>query len=345
MIEEIRKTLAEMAQKTYGDVRRYHCRLQVGTQGASGYGLSGSVLDEETLTAVTAHLATQFPHATFDTGSVTVLRQPHPTMLVVATNLTGLYKEPSFLAERMSQVLNGQALELLKEAEKWAYVRQTDGYLGWVYRPYLAPLPQDRAVTHLVCAPTAVLRSQPEATATPVSRVLGGTVVEIAAAAQRWVQLSLAGDLSGWLPVDAVRACHALPAEEGARRAQIVTDAYQFTGVPYLWGGGSALGLDCSGFAQLLHRLSGVTIPRDADMQYEAGQVVEPPFQAGDLLFFGSPQGHRAISHVGVSVGGWHIVHASRSRNGVYCDDVQAVDFLRDIYLGARTFLSAPRAD
>ncbi len=107
----------------------------------------------------------------------------------------------------------------------------------------------------------------------------------------------------------------------------------------YLWGGCSAWGIDCSGFAQLMHRLSGVTLPRDADMQYEAGRPVDYPYQPGDLLFFGESGDRRKITHVAISLGGWDIIHSSRRINGVYHDNVQAVPGLRDSFAGARTFL------
>ena len=61
----------------------------------------------------------------------------------------------------------------------------------------------------------------------------------------------------------------------------------------------------------------------------EAGRPVEEPFKPGDLLFFGEAGAGRHITHVAISLGGWEIIHASRSRNGVYHDDVQAVDHLR----------------
>jgi cell wall-associated NlpC family hydrolase len=166
-------------------------------------------------------------------------------------------------------------------------------------------------------------------------------------------RVTLAGGQSGWVPAADLRGLTTLPTDEADRRAQIVADAARFIGVPYLWGGCTAFGIDCSGFAQMLYRLIGVAIPRDADMQCAAGRPIEsaptgpqmseaaaPPFEPGDLLFFGEPGESRTITHIGVSLGGWRIVHSSRSRNGVYEDDVQAVEHLRAGFIAARTFLA-----
>jgi cell wall-associated NlpC family hydrolase len=151
--------------------------------------------------------------------------------------------------------------------------------------------------------------------------------------------VALTGNHSGWLRAAALRSFDALPETPEARRTQIVKDAARFVGVQYQWGGCTAWGIDCSGFSQLMHRLSGVTLPRDADMQFAAGRPVEFPFQPGDLLFYGDPEKPGKIDHVSISFGGWDIIHSSRRINGVYYDNVQAVAGLRDNFAGARTFV------
>ena len=110
-------------------------------------------------------------------------------------------------------------------------------------------------------------------------------------------------------------------------------------GVPYLWGGTSGHGIDCSGFVRLLHRWVGVDTPRDADMQFEAAKPVEPPFEAGDLFFFAAKDSRRKITHVGVSLGDWKMIHASRRNNGVYIEDLQQHADLMDNYVRAGSFL------
>jgi hypothetical protein len=291
----------------------------------------GTVLDGGTATAVQTH----FPELTTE---LTVLRQATPEMLAVSTTLTGLYNKPGFGSGLDSELHNGQAVELLRSEESWAYVRQTDGYLGWMYRPYLAAKPTTEP-THLVSAPVAPLHLAPDAAAPLVSRVLGGTAVSITEAQNGWTCLDLVGGLTGWVPAHTLRQLPLPTLPEAQLRQRLVADAYSFTGVPYQWGGSSAYGIDCSGFAQMVHKLSGIQLPRDADMQFDNGRIVEPPFQPGDLLFFASPNGHRRITHVGVSLGEWQLIHSSRSQNGVYVDNVQEVKHLRETFAGARSYV------
>ena len=307
--------------------------------------LSGRVLDE----AQRAVLLNAFPGRQVDDSALRVMRKGARRM-AVAANLTSLQGRPTWLSEQLSQLLAGQMLEVLEEHDRWALVRQDDGYLGYAYLPYLttaAPLP----ATHIVAAPHGLLRAAPNGRL--IGRVLGGAYVTLmdqtsGSGPAGWGLVNVfAAECephpamlpAGWLPLDALRSLGALPADPGARRRQMMLDAPSMIGVPYLWGGSSANGIDCSGFAQWLHRLVGIALPRDADLQYQAGRPVEPPFQPGDLLFFAEPGDARAITHVTVSTGGWSIIHSSRRINGVGFDDVQAVPLLRDTFAGARTFV------
>lgn len=344
MIKQIRAALLKICRTYGGDSRTQLCRVEADDLVNGRCRLKGTILDAETLMAVTQSLNHQFPGITFDMAAVQVLRQSPPKLLTVSTNLAGFHRQPSRTAERVSEVLNGEVLEQLQEQHSWVRARQRDGYLGWVYRPYLSespPLPP----THMVAEPVSLMRAEPGLRASLVSRVMAGTKVVVTAVNNSWAHLILAGERGGWVPLADIRALDDLPRDEDGRRRQMMQDARGYTGVPYLWGGCSALGIDCSGLVQLLHRLVGVAIPRDADMQFDAGKPVERPFQPGDLLFFGSDQGHRSISHVAMSLGGWQVIHSSGPRNGVYEDDVQAVSWLQDAFLGARSFISDPNED
>ncbi len=335
MTENVSAAVAEVAA-LFTDTRLQHCQLKADADDRACK-LSGAVLDEATLQRVEQELSERLPGVTVDLSNIDVLR-PTSRFAAVGANLTGLYARPSFLAEQISQLLNGWPVEVLKEEGLWRFVRQMDGYLGWAYGPYLADA-ISCTFTHLICAPEAILRTEPDEGAEVSTRLLGGTAVAVDASERGWCHVALAGVHSGWLPSGSLRSFDALPETAEARRSQMIEDAMRLIGVQYLWGGCSAWGIDCSGFAQLIHRLSGMTLPRDADMQYTAGRPVEFPYRPGDLLFFGEGDEPRKITHVAISLGGWDIIHSSRRINGVYPDDVEAVQGLRDTFVAARTFI------
>jgi cell wall-associated NlpC family hydrolase len=341
MLDSIQAALAEESQP-FADKRVHVCQLEVTAVADNRYALGGAALDQETIGAIVTGLSRRFPGTHFEAEAVRVLRRAGNPTLVVTTNVTGLQAEPSFAAEQSSQLLNGAALEPLLIEANWAFVRQADGYLGWAYRLYLAEGGAPRP-THLLAQPVARLRDAPDDEASLVSRFFAGTGVRVADERAGWCCVELAGGWSGWLRAAALRPLDDLPREPAAQRRQIVADAFRFGGVPYLWGGVSGLGIDCSGLAQQAHALSGLVIPRDADMQFNAGRPVEPPFQPGDLLFYGSGGDHRRISHVAISLGDWRVIHSSRSRNGVYVDDMATAggDWLMRIFAGARSFIAA----
>lgn len=298
--------------------------------------LQGRVLDQATLHALQHSFAERFPELVVDYSQVRVLRQAVPCLLQVVTNLTSVHAEPSWLAEMLSQCTFGTSLEILEEQGRWVFVRQADGYLGWMYRPYLTDHPTP-APTYIVASPMTEIYAEPDAKSTLRSRLVGGTLVQVVSTRSAWAEID--ANTWGWAQLTDLRALDHLPNARDMRRQAILNDSATMIGVPYLWGGTSVNGIDCSGLAQLLHRWIGITIPRDADLQFHAGRKIEPPFQPGDLLFFGENGEKRSITHVGISVGEWRIVHSSRSRNGVYHDDVQEVENLRSSFLGAASYL------
>jgi cell wall-associated NlpC family hydrolase len=144
---------------------------------------------------------------------------------------------------------------------------------------------------------------------------------------------------TGWLPASFLRAVDDLPQTIEEKRKTLIEDSSRMIGVPYVWGGISGNGIDCSGLTRLLHKWVGLDLPRDADMQHAAANPVEPPFETGDLLFFREIGKERSVTHVGVSLGGWTMIHASQGRNGVYVDDVQEMLSLKAIFVSAGSFL------
>jgi len=326
----IQSTLDMLASQT--DQRTSVFDIDIVRLQNSKLTLSGRLLHESQLETLAQH----FSNWKLDTGSVRILHRGDLPRMHVATNLTGLYEKPTFGMPLSSELCYGTEVEIPDEQGKWVFTRQTDGYLGWAYKSYLAEGTASPA-THLVLAPSYEVRAQPDAESEIVTRVVSGTGVCVEETCAEWAKV--VANQTGWMPVALLRAISDTSKSIDEKRKTIFEDAKGMIGVPYLWGGTSGDGIDCSGFVRLLHQWVGVEVPRDADMQHATAGSVEPPFEVGDLLFFREGGSHRKITHVGISLGGWTMIHASRRNNGVYVDDVQEREALKEIFVSAGSFL------
>ena len=128
------------------------------------------------------------------------------------------------------------------------------------------------------------------------------------------------------------------PTDEQGLRASLVESARSYLGIPYLFGGTTERGFDCSGLTGAVYRLNGLRLPRSSLAQFEAGSPVElDRARAGDLLFFATQGGGR-VSHVGLYVGQGAFIHAPRTGQGIRQDDLSDRRH-RNVFMGARTYL------
>ena len=327
---DIQSAINELSNKT--DNRTSVFEIEVQGLKNSTLTLSGRVLHESQLD----ELRQLLPLLKLNLNAVRILGREPGEQVHVATTLTGLYEKPTFGQRRASELTFGTGLEVLDVENQWVFARQRDGYLGWVYRLYLSQEAAPQG-THLVVIPATEVLAQPGDACEVVTRLVSGTAVRVEEKVDGWSRIT--ANHSGWILTRYLRAMNDLPVTLEQKRLTLVEDAKRMLGVPYLWGGTSGNGIDCSGFVRLLHRYIGIEAPRDADMQYAAAHPVEPPYEAGDLFFFKGGEDGRNITHVGMSLGGWNMIHSSRRNNGVYIDNLQEQASLISTFVSAGSFL------
>lgn len=208
----------------------------------------------------------------------------------ITASVTDVRKAPRPDAGVNTQVLFGDDVLVFEEAEGWAWVQaERDGYVGYVGATMLGA--REHAPTHIVTAPRTFLYPGPDLRF-PISGQLsmGSTVTVTGAAETRGTHYAL-------LPSgEALSAGHICPVSDIA--ADYVSVAEMFLGTPYLWGGTSGFGIDCSGLVQLAMRMAGRNVLRDSDMQAAGlGEPLDPGpdyagLKRGDLVFW---KGHVAV--------------------------------------------------
>ncbi len=274
-----------------------------------------------------------------------------PSRSVVAVPLADVRRDPDANSELVTQALLGTPVQRLAEGPggAWVYARLPD-YEGWVDRATLAAeeaptsTPADQYVrVTLSTAPLQVMGTEAPAESWTV---YAGTVLQrVDAGSGDPVRVALPDGRQGTIAAAAVAPLREQNGPQGEWPAILAT-AREFLTTPYLWGGMSRQGIDCSGFVQMVYRVHGYGMPRDADQQFNTlpHVVARGAWEPGDLLFFG--KGPEAITHVGMYIGNSQVIHAS-GKGPVPSVQIQSLDptapdyaeRLVTTYVGARRIL------
>lgn len=217
-----------------------------------------------------------------------------------------------------SQVLYGEEVVVLEEKEKWVRVivpnqsssKDNRGYPGWLPKEQLM-LSEDWAIND---RPIVVITERKASLycyyKEPQLVLSYQTILPLISKDDQWIQVQTPTG-EGFLKAEEVCIYDSLQSLPKGSGKDIVSAGEQFLQLPYLWGGTSSFGYDCSGFSYSMCKASGYMIPRDAHDQADSGKKVElDEIKPGDLLFFAYEEGKGRIHHVGIYYGEGKLLHS-----------------------------------
>ena len=229
-------------------------------------------------------------------GRVEAARFVQGTLKRVIEPVAALRRAPAHDAALDTEALYGERVTVYETTEEgWAWGQlELDRYVGWLSAGALGEA--GRAATHRVSALRTLVFPRPDIKAPPLMALSFGSRVTVL----REEDVLAVTDTGGFVPARHLMAL-------ALREPDFVATARRFVGVPYLWGGRSSLGLDCSGLVQLALQAAGIECPRDSDMQAKIGTAVEfgdlSKLKRGDLVYW---QGH-----IGLVADGGRLLHAN----------------------------------
>jgi SH3-like domain-containing protein len=240
---------------------------------------------------------------------------------LITVSVCNIRSRPAHEAEQSTQALMGTPVRILNKRRGWHLVQMPDSYIGWV-RNTIVELTDDEMAAWkssdrvIYLGHTGVITDSRGETVSDVT--FGAILVKNGTHGDKWTVVLPDGRTGEVNKNEAVELrTWAESADIEAQR--LIRFAKSFLGTPYLWGGTSTKGVDCSGYTKLIYYYGGVIMTRDASAQFRYGDKVsiEKPLEsltAGDLLYFGSDKdGKINITHTGMYIGDTEFIHASGS--------------------------------
>lgn len=242
---------------------------------------------------------------------------------IVKVSVGNVRSNPAHAAELATQVMMGMVVRVLKKQGDWYYIQCPDRYLGWLEGAAMQLTKQagvdawQDGPRVIMTAYFGVMRTNPDTASLPVSDAVPGVLFRDDGVRGRWRAVETPDGRKGYIERRLVADYAKWKATRKLTAENVEVAAKRFIGVPYLWGGTSPKGMDCSGFTKTVFRLNGMELNRDANQQAQMGYEVSVGEDwrhatKGDLLFFGqkaSAERSERITHVAIYLQDKQFIH------------------------------------
>lgn len=242
---------------------------------------------------------------------------------IVNVSVANIRSQPKHPAELATQVLLGTIVKVLKNKNNFYLIQTPDEYISWVDDDGIVLINREQ-LNDWVSNPKIIYMkdfgfaySAPDENSQRVSDLVIGDILINIGEHESFIKVQYPDKRVAYIKKDEIKSFESWVAQAKPTEENIIETAKTFMGIPYLWGGTSAKGMDCSGFTKTVYFLNGILLDRDASQQVNKGILVDTEnsfnnLRKGDLLFFGSQETEKRkerITHVGIYIGGLEYIH------------------------------------
>jgi hypothetical protein len=262
-------------------------------------------------------------------GSTTFAQEKR--MAVIEFSTSYLRLQPDYESPLETQELMGTVVEIVGESGYWREIISPQPYKAWCTDQGLVEMSTEELKAY-EAAPKVIFNElyghiymSPSDKAETLCDLVGGNILRFVGKKGKWTQVMLPSGKTGYVQSKFLKkheGFRSIAMGEGSAESispetteAIIAQAEKLLGVPYLWGGMSAKGVDCSGLVRISHIMNGILLPRNASQQIKCGERVPlDQLQRGDLVYFGTPATDdkpMRVTHVGIYLGNNKIIHSS----------------------------------
>jgi len=269
---------------------------------------------------------------------------------------------PNHAAEMATQATLGTPVKILKKEKGHFFVRTPDNYLSWTETGGVTPMNKAdfenwQAAEKVVYTDLfGFAYSEASESSLPVSDLVAGNILQVVSEANGFYKVSFPDKRIAYISIKKAQSFDQWKNRPDPTAEQILKTARNFLGIPYLWGGTSVKGMDCSGFTKTSYLLNGIVLPRDASQQALVGDKVDihdndtlsiskalKNLRPGDHLFFAGDKRNMRVTHTALYIGNGEFIQAAGlvRINSMISGSKNYDDFQSRTLVGARRVLTA----